>query len=364
MTRKAVAMISIQSGPPEFEDFSALNKQARIRRILQLAKDGKLEKVHPRYLTPSYVTVLLPGEVKATIHYAAEDGSISRFSNSVFKPANLLLKDMNGQCACDHLLEARTFWRIPKSYYTENNLGQNSRNYCHKLLTLIKCGRLACLPRKRYNRALLETQLDDFNFIENVCRYGGLEHIPERLLTFKILGRRYNTSDTALVLAAEDENLYAVPTKVLRDPRISRADKMKILDAVIRFKTLELLPDDFITSGLVDYAREQGKPVAPQVATHGLAITLKLMPSKSISIEELPEFAARAVSNGHIEIGALRHWHRHFKDTPLGKLYGVKTELPDPLRFQLMPILREIRKTQKVRSKLHEAIQQINPPAQ
>lgn len=108
---------------PKFADLEGVSKEERTRLIHELAQNGEFSSIPHKYLTTSYLTKFIPGEQKTALHYAAQDVSFYFLPKSVLRAKNLLLKDKNGVCACDTLLESGSTVLIPKSYYTPKNPG-------------------------------------------------------------------------------------------------------------------------------------------------------------------------------------------------------------------------------------------------
>ena len=345
--------------PTQYADLENISKQTRIRKIHALAKSGSLNIVHHKYLTTSYLTKFIPGEDKTAIHYAAEKNTLDLLYSPALTTRNLLLKDKNGNCVCDEFLKSGFISYIPKSYYTPENLGMGPGKICHKLLLVIRQGDLKRIPRKMFSKAFFEQHVSDYNLLEEACRYTALDAIPRRLLTTKLMTRKYNSDESVLRMAAAGGNLAAIPEKVLTDRRITPADKAFILNEALEYNELELLPKRFFDDKFLQFIQEKEIHLLHRMASRGLGITLKILPTKALDIRTVPDLAKIALSDGNTDLGSAKHWYRHFGDASSGELKEMHNQLPYEMQSAFSPILETLFRVISCKSKMHKAIQEI-----
>ena len=345
--------------PPQYADLENISKEMRVHKIHELAKSGSLDLVPSKYLTTSYLTKFIAGEDKTAIHYAAEKNTLDLLFAPSFTTRNLLLRDKNGNCACDELLKANYHQLIPKSYYTTENLGIKTGKIFPKLLLVIKNGGLKSVPRKMFNNAFLEQRISEYNLIEETCRYTALYAIPRRLLTTKLMTRKYNSDESVLRMAAAGGNLAAIPEKVLTDRRITPADKAFILNEALEYNELELLPKRFFDDKFLQFIQEKEIHLLHRMASRGLGITLKILPTKALDIRTVPDLAKMALSDDNKDLGSAKHWYRHFGHASSEELKEMHNQLPVEMQSTFCPILEKILEAKSCKSKMLEAIQEM-----
>ena len=340
--------------PRKYVDLGGISKEEQTVRIHKLVKNGELNTIPYKYLTTSYLTKFIPGEEKTAFHYAVEGAGFYLLPLSVLTPKNLLLKDNNGECVCDTLLESGSTTLIPNSYFTPENLGIKHGLSSKKLLRLIKRDQLRRLPKKMFSKTLLKMQLDDYNLLENACLYCALEHIPKRLLTTKVLHKKYNAQQTAFELAVAHGNLAAIPHDVLMSRCVTLDHKMDILHEVTHNGIPFNLPVGFIDTPLIKTANKKGISVASIIAAHGMDIALKLIPPGEIDIKHIPELARWAIENGNQKIGDANLWYSHIGKATNRELQWLKDQFP--IKEAFAPIIETILKVRSAGNQLKEAI--------